>query len=283
MEKAPQVTVFFRNNPNLCAHGASFHWWEAESTSLHDHDYYEFFIITSGSTYHILNGSRQILSQRTMCLIQPQDCHQFAPIPEQRCIHINLAVTGEKLSRLCAGLGIEPEVLLACSAKQLTLEDWDFSFFEQNAGELNYLLETGGREDLIAIIISDMLIHAITTMIRRQNVTLPACPDWLNRLLHKLRSPEYLDCRVADIYRLSGYSPPVVIRAFRQYTGETVVAALTKIKMDSAKRLLVSTDLTVLEIAGRLGYGSQSHFNKLFRNAAGMTPRAYRAQYQRPL
>ena len=50
--------------------------------------------------------------------------------------------------------------------------------------------------------------------------------------------------------------------------------------MESAKRLLTSTDLTVLDIAGRLGYSSLSHFNKLFRARAGMPPREYRLLYR---
>ena len=39
------TTVYYHNNPRLCAYGAAFHWWDAAYTSLHDHDYYEFFII----------------------------------------------------------------------------------------------------------------------------------------------------------------------------------------------------------------------------------------------
>ena len=78
----------------------------------------------------------------------------------------------------------------------------------------------------------------------------------------------------ARITASAGYSPPVVIRCFRKYTGQTVVAYLTRAKMDSAKRLLASTELTALDIAGRLGYSSVSHFNKLFYTAAGTSPPA---------
>ena len=68
----------------------------------------------------------------------------------------------------------------------------------------------------------------------------------------------------------------MVIRGFRKYTGETVVSYLTRAKMESAKRLLTSTDLTVLDIAGRLGYSSVSHFNRLFHASTGTSPQQYR-------
>lgn len=274
------VTVYYHSNPGLCSRGAAFHWWDAEYTSMHNHDHYEFFIITSGSTYHTLNGNREELSQKTLCLIRPQDCHQFTPLSGQRCIHINLSATEEKLSQLCQSIGTTLEQLLACHSRRILLEDRDFSFFKQNARELNYLMETGGKEELISMIIFEMLLHAVVTVSRYRTTVSSDCPEWLNRLLLKIHSPEYISCRVSDVYRLSGYSAPVVIRAFRQYTGETIVSYLTKARMDSARRLLVSTDLTVLDIAGRLGYSSLSHFNKLFRENTGMTPSEYRLQYQ---
>jgi AraC-like DNA-binding protein len=34
--------------------------------------------------------------------------------------------------------------------------------------------------------------------------------------------------------------------------------------------------MTTLEVAGRLGYSSLSHFNKLFRRHTGKSPREYR-------
>lgn len=273
-----RVTVYSHNNSQLCARGAAFHWWDAEYTSLHDHDYYEIFIITSGSTCHTLNGQRQTLGAGSLCLLEPRDCHRFTPLPAGgRCLHINLSLTAEKLGQLCAGVGVSPAQLLACRPRLFCLEDWDLSFFKQSARELNCLLEAGGRGSAAGAIVSEMALHAIVTVLRRAQEGAPQGPPWFAALLRKLHSPEYAACRVADVYRLAGYSAPVVIRTFRQYTGGTVIEALTRIKMDAARRLLATTDLTVLRVAEQLGYASLSHFNRLFRAAAGMTPREYRA------
>lgn len=98
----------------------------------------------------------------------------------------------------------------------------------------------------------------------------------MQALLQKIHSPEYISCSAADVYRLAGYSPPVVIQYFRQYTGDTVTAYLTKAKMDFACSLLLTTQMTTIEIACQLGYSSLSHFNKCFRNHTGKSPREYR-------
>jgi AraC family transcriptional regulator len=41
--------------------------------------------------------------------------------------------------------------------------------------------------------------------------------------------------------------------------------------------LLAETDLSVTEISARVGYSSPSHFTKAFRQATGLTPRAFRS------
>lgn len=277
-----ETTVHYHNYPELCSHGVAFHWWDAAYTSLHDHDYYEFFIITSGRTNHILNGQHQELGEKTLCLIRPQDRHQFTPLPGERCIHINLPVKQEKLAELCAAVGTTLPELLQAPRRQLRLEDIDFAMFKQSAREINLLRETGAADSFSVMIIRQMILNALVILEKQRAGISSSAPEWLRQVLRRIHSPEYISCQASDIYRLAGYSPPVVIRSFRQYTGETVVSYLTKAKMESAKRLLTSTELTVLDIAGRLGYGSVSHFNKLFRGFTGMSPGEYRRRCRLP-
>lgn len=276
----PEVTVYCHNNPDLLRQGVSFHWWDFAYTSLHNHDYYEFFIITSGTTNHILNGVRQELGEKTLCFIQPQDLHQFTPSPGGRCIHINLPITEKKLEQLCEALGTTLPALLRVPRKQLVLEEADFTHFKQIAREINLLRETGAPEHQVDMLICQMLVNAIVILEKQRTGISAGAPEWLFQVLRKIHSPEYISCQASDIYRLAGYSPPVVIRCFRKYTGETVVSYLTHAKMDSAKRLLSSTELTVLDIAGSLGYSSVSHFNKLFHAATGTSPRQYRRSHR---
>lgn len=271
-----KITVYYHNNPGLLHQGVSFHWWDAAYTSLHDHDYYEFFIITSGRTNHILNGVCQELGEKALGMIRPQDRHQFTPLPGSRCIHINLPVTREKLEQLCAAIGTSLPELLRLPRRQLLLEDQDFAQFKQSARQINLLRENGAPEGCTTMIICQMLVNALVLLGTQRTGISSGAPEWLNQVLRKIHSPEYIACQASDVYRLAGYSPPVVIRDFRKYTGETVIAYLTRVKMESAKRLLTSTDLTVLEIAGRLGYNSVSHFNRLFHAATEVSPQQYR-------
>ena len=274
------TTVYCRNNPRLRDYGVAFHWWEAEYTSLHDHDYYEFFIISSGKTNHILNGECRELSAGTLTFLHPEDCHQFTPAAGFKCIHINLAATQERLKQLCCALDRQISCLPDSRKSTVTLSPGELSHFEMCAGELSRLQGLNGdAQPIIVMLICHMLLYAIVLLSVRQSGLEEEIPEWMQQLLQRIHKPENLSCHAADIYRMAGYSPPTVIRAFRQHTGQTVASYLTRYKMETACEMLLATQKRVLDIAGLLGYGSVSHFNKQFRTIVGMSPGAYRGKY----
>lgn len=273
------ITVYCRNNPLLRERGVAFHWWGAEYTSLHNHDHYEFFIILSGKTNHILNGECRELSVGSLMFIHPEDCHQFTPVAGHRSIHINLSVTKEKLAQLCRAIGTDIRHLPKSSAGTVQLSPQELSHFEDCAKELSYLqtIGDGGLPD--SMLICHMLIYAVYLLSEKQNRRGDNMPEWMRLLLQRIHMPENLSCRAADVYRMAGYSPPVVIRTFKQYTGQTISAYLTQYKMEIARQMLLATQRTVLDIADQLGYNSVSHFNKVFCKSTGISPGAYRRKF----
>jgi two-component system response regulator YesN len=51
---------------------------------------------------------------------------------------------------------------------------------------------------------------------------------------------------------------------------------LTQIRIKRAIQLLTATELSILEIADRVGYHSQHYFSTSFRKYTGMSPLQYR-------
>lgn len=72
-------------------------------------------------------------------------------------------------------------------------------------------------------------------------------------------------------------SPFHFARLFKKVTGASPHAYLAALRIERAKTLLATTDLSITETAVRVGYSSSSHFTKAFRQATGLTPRAFRA------
>ena len=86
-----------------------------------------------------------------------------------------------------------------------------------------------------------------------------------------------------DLSRELGMNRTYLCKLFREETGLTVGQYVTRIKMEEAKRLMVITPKTAFEIAEYLGYSSQSHFQRVFKQYAGMTPGQYRTNKETPI
>lgn len=67
-----------------------------------------------------------------------------------------------------------------------------------------------------------------------------------------------------------------VSRIFKEYTKETFVSVLQKIRVEIAKYLLIETDMKVYEISDSLGYQGSKYFSRLYKNIVGMSPLEYR-------
>ncbi len=65
---------------------------------------------------------------------------------------------------------------------------------------------------------------------------------------------------------------------FKKETGMTLTDFILNEKTEEAKRLLRYSDKTASAISNYLGFSSHSHFVRVFRKYAGMTPNEYQEQ-----
>jgi AraC-like DNA-binding protein len=81
---------------------------------------------------------------------------------------------------------------------------------------------------------------------------------------------------VKSLAAVAGMSRTSFSTSFSELMGTTPMQYLTSWRMEVARSLLHSGAATLAEVAERVGYGSQASFTKVFRDAVGMTPGAYR-------
>ncbi|MDY0012583.1 MAG: helix-turn-helix transcriptional regulator [Rhodocyclaceae bacterium] len=83
---------------------------------------------------------------------------------------------------------------------------------------------------------------------------------------------------LAELAGLAGISASHLRRAFKQSTGYTLGEYIRQVQFDRACDLLAKTNLSLQEIATRLGFAAPYGFTVAFRRGAGVTPSAYRQQ-----
>ncbi len=114
----------------------------------------------------------------------------------------------------------------------------------------------------------------------RQSTHLMAVPD-----LHIQKAITYIQknacgsITVTNVARASGLSLRLLQNHFRSALGYTLQEEIRRVRIARAKKLLETTDLTLIEVAEAIGYTDKSHLIATFRSSTGMTPGNYRKQF----
>jgi len=75
------------------------------------------------------------------------------------------------------------------------------------------------------------------------------------------------------------YSEQHICRLIKGNIGKTFVQHLTDIRLSKAKILLLTTDLSIADIARSCGYEENTYFHRLFKKVLGVTPIQYKKLY----
>ena len=93
--------------------------------------------------------------------------------------------------------------------------------------------------------------------------------------------PDHLaeDLSVARLAARAGMAPRTFARTFRTEVGATPAAHVEALRIEAARRLLESTDLTVAAIARRTGFTRPETLHRAFARRVGTTPDSYRQHH----
>jgi AraC-like DNA-binding protein len=143
--------------------------------------------------------------------------------------------------------------------------------------------EEAGKEIIVAALTEQVAIHLLRrhSKMRRSDELELSRVGLVDRRIR--RAVEFMqihlerDLPLKEVAAASYLSPYHFARLFKKLTGTSPHAYLAGLRTTRAKSLLAESDLSVSQIASRVGYASPSNFTKAFRMATGLTPREFRA------
>ena len=138
----------------------------------------------------------------------------------------------------------------------------------------NYLL-TGLQEALCANALEEMLL-----LLARQCQQVSSLDTRVQQVLEILSQQLAEPLDVPQIARRLALSSSRIAHLFKEATGESIMATLTRMRLSQARRLLEFTNRPVGEIARSVGFQSSYHFSRQFKSSFGLSPQIYRKQFQ---
>ncbi|WP_433561790.1 GlxA family transcriptional regulator [Nocardia sp. CA-151230] len=150
--------------------------------------------------------------------------------------------------------------------------------------------------DLALALVEDDYGREVAAMIARLYVVFTRRPGGQTQFSAQLRTqpartpairavqqwlPDHLDTNlgVAELARRAGMSERNFARAFRIETGSTPAAFVEDLRVEAARRLLESTELTIGAIARQVGYRHGETLHRVFGRRLSTTPERYRQHF----
>ncbi len=102
--------------------------------------------------------------------------------------------------------------------------------------------------------------------------------ECLNRIVTYI-SKEYKNplLTVNQVAKEVGILPAKISQILREKKNCSYKQYLNAIRLAEAKRLLLETDRNIVHIALKVGYNNVTHFNRIFKETEGISPRQYRS------
>ncbi|MEN5109210.1 AraC family transcriptional regulator [Pseudomonas sp. TWI672] len=245
----------------------------------HSHPTFSIGAVDAGcSVFTGAGDGQQRLTPGTLVLVPAQRVHACNPEPGQAWSYQMLHVEAQWLAQLRLESGLDAAGPGA-PARISRLP----ALYREFCG-LNELLFSGASSgEKEAALIAFMGDHDFA-----QHPHLAAAPapalgtPALRGLIECIEAQDPARLSLEVLARQAGLGRYQLIRAFRAATGLTPHAYLINARINRGRRLL-RDGLALAEVAYRLGFADQSHFQRVFKAHVGVTPGQYRLRLdQRP-
>ncbi len=131
--------------------------------------------------------------------------------------------------------------------------------------------------------VKGMMLEILVIIFRNYLIEDPHNDEISNKLKLIKKVVKYIkrhydeELTVEKISEHCGYSRFYVSKTFKEVTGYTVIWYINAVRIEKAKSLLKSGDLSMSEIASQCGFINQSYFGKVFKKLENISPHEYKA------
>ena len=226
-------------------------------------DQYELELFTEERGTRIVNGTAYPIGRRMLLCCKPgMECYSLLPF---RCYFIHLQASSgpatEVLSRL-------PVCTQLSEGEYLRLLPW-FLELAQCFAEEEPLWQEIRLQSLFYGLLADCRSILCPGEKPRRHPAVELAVQYMND--HGDRP-----CSLTELAEQAKLSPNHFRTLFCREMGISPREYLEKRRLEQAKKLLLTGDRPLAELALELGFSSQSHFGQVFRAAEGVTPTQYR-------
>lgn len=266
---------------------------DAATEVTHKHNFFQIIYVLEGTGMQVINENRYPFAKGDMFLITPEDTHSYElNLKPLFCVidftknffykHVNSRE--EKIDISDFFKRLEYIFHNQHNIKGNLIPENDKLIFDVL---INQLISEKEDERTFGKIITQNIIFLLLNLIAR-NIQIQTI-TYSKELNPRSKTNEittYIQQYIFDKERLSipdlskhfNISAGHLSRTFKDETGRTIKDYITTYKLEIIKSRLKFSDLTISEIANELNFTDESHLNKKFKSAFGLTAKQFRSE-----
>lgn len=240
----------------------------ASSWSLHWHNSWEVEIVIDGQGSQILNGTKHEITKGAVYILNPTDFHE---VEVSQLEVYNISFSDELLPS---------EFITAfsgCGGGRIQyISDEKLSQLSSICEMLLYESENSQKyADKTTKCLLDLLfIHLLRIFSVEKTKNSDTKKSMINSAVSYINIHFRENPTLSDVAYALGITPNYLSEQFHVITGKKYKEYLNEVRLMYAKKLLLSSNLSVTEICFASGFSSLSNFLRVFKSTFGTSPQA---------
>lgn len=240
--------------------------------TVHYHNYYELFYLEYGECNYAIESASFKLRANQLVIVSPLTMH----------------ITSYEQKSTRKILSFSTDFIAPVFADYLSKSKNPYIFYNDKSGELLNLLDNITKELQFPDELSKKIAQSYLTIMLKHILRFPADSSYFRngienhahayKLLDYVHSNYQNDIGIKDLSELLGYTPNYISKIFSNTVGMSFRKYLLLQRTKAAEALLLSSNMTITDIAYAVGFNDSNYFSTIFKNKYGITPSEYRKQ-----
>jgi len=257
---------------------------------LHKHNYFEINYVASGECTFQFEKSARTLREEEFCMVAPGSLHDLTIDDDSTvlCIMLRRSTFNKTFLSLLSGKNLLSQF---------------FRTFLSDNNHTNYLLFFCPTTKWLRLIVFNAMLECY----KPDPYSNDCCISWLNQMFSYMlrnysKTVQFYDYQFGSEFSLVlqyiqhhyqtltlstladffHYSEPYLCTLIKQNTGQNFTELIKGLRMSEAVDYLINTNMSIGDIAEKVGYNSSDHFSRVFRSQYQMSPQKYRKEHRIP-
>lgn len=243
-----------------------------ENYPEHSHDFQELIIVSKGRGTHVINDVPDDLSQNHVCFVDPSDRHLFENV--DNLFLSNILFRKEALN---LPVGLNDYIPSGYSEQK----GWHISHTAmQRISQLVTDLDTEVHQkqddsELMAQALFQQLVVELNRG-RLTSIEQATMDDRALQVLDWIKANYQNECSIGEVADKFHLSSRTLSRKLKQMTQQSFNNYLHQVRINNAIQMLQYGDLSITEIAFKVGYLDSNYFSTKFKKLTKKSPSDYR-------